>query len=308
MVQESRDELLRNEGYRVTSTSDVREALNDFAETKFDLVLLCHSLDEGDRKKVIEVIQATAPAMPVVTLHSGMNPKSGPGQARSDPESILEAVAIALGRRSDQSPRPFAYRILVVDDDPIIRDTAAAILESQGYEVHTAQDGIAALKALGASLPDVIITDLSMSNMSGFELLAVVRQRFPQIATIAVSKELAPGTHTEGLLADAFVEKGDYGPERLFRKILELLGKSPLRTSRAKPAFAPIWIARMEGAGQALLTCTACLRSSPVVLVGLADGIHQHLCPSCGSLVSFEIHAGTRQQWSIASRPSSAIQ
>src|SRR5579864_8268664 len=81
----------------------------------------------------------------------------------------------------------FPYRVLVVDDEPSIREAARAILESQGYEVLTVADGLDGLRALSSSLPDVIISDLNMPRMSGFEFLAIVRKRFPRIATIAMS-------------------------------------------------------------------------------------------------------------------------
>ena len=81
----------------------------------------------------------------------------------------------------------FRFRILVVDDEPLIRETARMILEGEGYEVLTAADGIEGLHSLSKSLPDLIISDLNMPRMTGFEFLAIVRQRFPHIATIAVS-------------------------------------------------------------------------------------------------------------------------
>lgn len=69
----------------------------------------------------------------------------------------------------------FAYRILIVEDHSAMREAGKRLLESRGYEVHTAADGFEALLALKRSLPDMIISDLSMPNMSGFELLSVVR-------------------------------------------------------------------------------------------------------------------------------------
>ena len=60
------------------------------------------------------------------------------------------------------------YKILVVDDDPDIRDAVTMILESQGYEVVTACDGIEGLATLKAENPDVIILDLMMPKMDGF--------------------------------------------------------------------------------------------------------------------------------------------
>ena len=94
-------------------------------------------------------------------------------------------------------PTGFNYRLLLVDDEPAILNTCAAILERKGYEVRTACDGFAALAELRRSLPDVIISDLGMSNMSGFELLSVVRRRFPHIPVIAMSGEFNSAAPTD---------------------------------------------------------------------------------------------------------------
>src|SRR6267142_3315246 len=83
----------------------------------------------------------------------------------------------------------FRYRVLVVDDEPSMREITKPLLESQGYEVITAADGLDGLLALSRSLPDVIISDLYMPRMSGFEFLVIVRQRFPHIAIVAMSGE-----------------------------------------------------------------------------------------------------------------------
>jgi CheY-like chemotaxis protein len=78
-------------------------------------------------------------------------------------------------------------QILVVDDNQAIRETFALLLMSAGYDVVVAEDGFAALSQLRKLLPDVIVSDLEMPRMSGFELLSVVRRRFPQILTVAMS-------------------------------------------------------------------------------------------------------------------------
>ena len=59
-------------------------------------------------------------------------------------------------------------KILVVDDDPDILDALTMILESKGYEVITAQNGIEALANLKAEKPDLMILDLLMPKMDGF--------------------------------------------------------------------------------------------------------------------------------------------
>ena len=61
-----------------------------------------------------------------------------------------------------------ASKILVVDDDPDILDAVALSLESQGYEVVTARDGIEGLANLKAEQPDLMILDLMMPKMDGF--------------------------------------------------------------------------------------------------------------------------------------------
>jgi len=59
-------------------------------------------------------------------------------------------------------------KILVVDDDPDILDAVTMILESQGYQVSTARDGIEGLATLKAENPDLMILDLMMPKMDGF--------------------------------------------------------------------------------------------------------------------------------------------
>lgn len=61
-----------------------------------------------------------------------------------------------------------AKKILVVDDDPDILDATTMILESQGYQVVTARDGIEGLAVLKAENPDLMILDLMMPKMDGF--------------------------------------------------------------------------------------------------------------------------------------------
>jgi len=61
-----------------------------------------------------------------------------------------------------------ASKILVVDDDPDILEAVALILESQGYQVVTARDGIEGLANLKAEQPDLMILDLMMPKMDGF--------------------------------------------------------------------------------------------------------------------------------------------
>jgi CheY-like chemotaxis protein len=113
----------------------------------------------------------------------------------------------------------FQYRILIVEDDASLREFGKLLLSAQGYEVLCAEDGFEGLAALKQSLPDIIISDLRMPNMNGFEFLSVVRRRFPSIPVIAISGEFSGLSVPESVLADAFFSKGQYQPPQLFEKI-----------------------------------------------------------------------------------------
>ena len=180
------------------------------------------------------------------------------------------------------------YRILVVDDEPGIRTTAQAVLESQGYQVDFATDGFEGLLVLKQFLPHIIISDLRMPNMNGFEFLSVVRLRFPEIPVIAISGEFFSESEPESVLADAFFEKGSYSPMQLFEKILELLRDLPSRPKRSTTATAPVWIRQSEGRKLAVLTCSYCLRTFPLE-GALVIGIHETKCDFCASTVQYEI-------------------
>ena len=183
----------------------------------------------------------------------------------------------------------FRYRILVVDDEPSIRETARVILESQGYEVLTVADGLDGLHALSKSLPDVIISDLNMPRMPGLEFLAIVRKRFPRIATIAMSGEYITGKNPSGILADAFLQKGHYTNTGFFQEVAKLLAASPIRSEREKSDIVPLFVPR-DNAGYLIITCPKCLRPNKLEAMSLNGGIHQTICQSCSTPVKFEIN------------------
>ena len=181
----------------------------------------------------------------------------------------------------------FRFRILVVDDEPSIRETARMILGGEGYEVLTAADGIEGLHSLSKSLPDLIISDLNMPRMSSSEFLAVVRQRFPHIATIAISGGYSRGEIPLGILADAFLQKGNYTIRELSQQVTTLLATSPLRSEKKKSEIAKLFVPR-DSAGCLRITCPKCLRPNRLEAMSLNGGLHQTTCPSCATPVKFE--------------------
>jgi CheY-like chemotaxis protein len=181
---------------------------------------------------------------------------------------------------------PFRYRILFVDDEERLRDMAKAVLESHGYEVVCAKDGFDGLAALKESLPDLIISDLQMPNMNGFELLSVVRQRFPHLPVIAVSGAFSSADVPNSVLADAFFEKSQYTRHQLIARIADLVKKAPIRPPMEK-SNTSVWIPHTVSES-VTVTCTNCLRMFRIP-TPLGAGIHKASCEHCSSTVQFQL-------------------
>jgi CheY-like chemotaxis protein len=167
----------------------------------------------------------------------------------------------------------FKYRVLVADHDEALLQSALAALSREGYLVCTARDGFQALAELQGAVPDVIVSSLEMPNMSGFEFLAVVRQRFPSVGVIARSSEFRAGAGgPEGVLADRFIRDEENFDFELVEAVHELLPELPIRAALAKPELAPTWIPR-SSTGYVVITCPSCLRSSTVRTGELQTGV-----------------------------------
>jgi CheY-like chemotaxis protein len=154
----------------------------------------------------------------------------------------------------------FQRRILLVDSDAEFIQRCSAPLRSHGYEVLTASDGFGALRILRGAHPDLVITELDLQHMSGFELLSVVRTRFPNIAMIVLSSKYTPVTIPHELVCDVFLAKSENLDFELTAEVERLISESPIRGSRPKATLAPVWIPTSD-TGYIILTCPECLRS-----------------------------------------------
>ncbi|MFZ2491952.1 MAG: response regulator transcription factor [Thermoanaerobaculia bacterium] len=98
--------------------------------------------------------------------------------------------------------------ILVVDDDPAIRESMEHELRASGYSTNSACDGVEGVRAFEACVPDLILTDLSMPRSDGFELISAIRAtaRTP-IVVLSVRGKDADKIRALDLGADDFVTK-----------------------------------------------------------------------------------------------------
>lgn len=180
--------------------------------------------------------------------------------------------------------------VLIVDDDVLVRTTLSAIFDDAGYQVRSAADGFSALAEIKYESPDLLLSDLNMPGMSGFELLSVVRRRFPEILVIAMSGGFSGNEVPHGVAADAFYEKGRDDVATL----LEFAGRlteSGQPLPRRTPA--PIWISgsplSRSDDGSVVITCPECLRVFPQLVRNATSPTDKTHCLHCSSAVHFAL-------------------
>ena len=120
-----------------------------------------------------------------------------------------------------------ASKILVIDDNSDTRELLHLYFTRAGFDVITAVDGRDGLDRTQAAQPDLIITDLTMPNMDGIEMMKHLRSD-PQTADIPVIVITAYGSASRDQLAEARVERVVYKPfdfEGLIQIIREALGR-----------------------------------------------------------------------------------
>ncbi len=194
---------------------------------------------------------------------------------------------------------PSKRQILVVDDNAGVRETISLSLINAGYDVIVAEDGFAALSQLKKTLPDVIVSDLEMPRMTGFELLSVVRRRFPQILTVAMSGGYSNDAVPVGVVADGFYAKGGQ-PKNLFRAIERLMDSVLARSSAHMREIAPAWVPRngygSNGVPYVMVTCEECLRIFQLAVVEEMTGkVLEVPCRFCPSKNRYIIEPSSQQ-------------
>jgi CheY-like chemotaxis protein len=86
------------------------------------------------------------------------------------------SLSLTSGSKEPKARRP---RVLVVDDERVIADTVAEILEGAGFQAATAYDGWSALQVAGVLQPDYLLSDVLMPRMNGVDLAMAIRKMLP---------------------------------------------------------------------------------------------------------------------------------
>jgi len=133
-------------------------------------------------------------------------------------------------------------RILLVDDDPVIRLTYRNKLADAGFEVDIAADGLIAMKLLHSAKPDLMVLDVMMPKFSGLEVLKYIQSQetLKDVRIIILSNMQFGGEQREAaaIEADKTLTKSDCTPSVLIAVINEVL-TAPRKKTSSKPGRGP---------------------------------------------------------------------
>jgi CheY-like chemotaxis protein len=104
-------------------------------------------------------------------------------------------------------PARSPVRVLVVEDDPDQRYFISTLLKGSGYGVTTAEDGVRALRVLTAIEPNIVLLDLMMPMIDGYDVLQELREHYPSLPVLVVSGALDAKQRARDLGAVAVITK-----------------------------------------------------------------------------------------------------
>jgi len=191
--------LLRKEGYQVRGASGSDEAVDTFKSEPFDLVIMDINMPVTSGLKVLRKMKKLDEDIQVIVLtgsasidnaiqalkHNGafdflLKPLQSGEQLIISVKQALEKSRLKRGKsafvRTLTKDQLAGKKILIVDDDPLILDLLTKILSAQKYETDVASSGFEAGAKVAKFEPDLIILDLIMPKMSGFEVCRQIKE------------------------------------------------------------------------------------------------------------------------------------
>ena len=119
----------------------------------------------------------TASSRTCACVRTGQYPAAGTGRSAGDEEAIRAVVAAQPPRTAEaRGGDPAAQRILLVEDDPSIREITAIGLTAAGFTVETAEDGVIALERFRGEPFDLVLLDLMLPRLDGYEVARQIRR------------------------------------------------------------------------------------------------------------------------------------
>lgn len=188
--------LLVREGYRVLTAEDGRSGLELARTNKPDVITLDALMPEMDGWTVLGELKQDPELsdIPVVMITFVDEPNKGFALGASDylTKPVERSQLLRILGRIDH---PYHKEVLVIEDDDDTRDLICRWLDQEGWSVHRAVDGKEGLDQFRILRPAVVVLDLMMPEIDGFEFLATLRSEFPDDRSrviVVTAKELVP--------------------------------------------------------------------------------------------------------------------
>jgi signal transduction histidine kinase/DNA-binding response OmpR family regulator len=229
---------LTKEGYRVEIARGGKEGLRLAKELRPDAITLDVMMPDMDGWAVLASLKSDPELADIPVIMLTIMDQKNIGYALGASDYLTKPIdrerlsAVLKKYRCGQPECP----ILLVEDDEPTREVMRRTLEKEGWQVIVAENGRVALERLQATKPELILLDLMMPEMDGFEFVARMRERedWRQIPVVVVTaKEL---TNEDRLRLNGHVEKvlqkGAYSREALLAEVRDMVALS----LREKPA------------------------------------------------------------------------
>jgi CheY-like chemotaxis protein len=224
--------FLIREGFRVVVATGGEEGLRLARELRPDAITLDVLMPGLDGWAVLAALKAD-PALaeiPVIMLtmvdDRGLGYALGAAEYLTKPLDRERLLAAVRKHRRDLS-------VLVVDDDPVVRELLRRQLEAEGHRVSEAADGRAALARLREAVPGVILLDLMMPEMDGFELMEAMRLEAGwagvPVAVLTAKDLTAEDREQLTGRVERVLQKGAYTKDALLGEVRRLVGASLAR-------------------------------------------------------------------------------
>jgi DNA-binding response OmpR family regulator len=193
---------LEKEGYRVETATDGEAGLAKVKEWQPNLILLDIVMPKMDGYEVLEKLNEKKIKIPVIVISNSGQPveiektkKLGAVghliKTEFSPFDVLNKVRDCLSNggklpkragadevlkpKEDDNARKLGVKVLLVEDDSFLREICSKKLTKEGYTVYEAIDGEQAIEALGQIYPDIILLDIILPAVDGFQVLNQIR-------------------------------------------------------------------------------------------------------------------------------------
>jgi CheY-like chemotaxis protein len=223
------ERCLSKEGYRVVAANSGIEGLRLAAEIRPKAITLDVLMPEMDGWQVLRSLKSDGELSGIPVVIVTMTDDMARGFALGATDFLVKPVdrARLLGVVERIKPATERARVLVVEDDPMSSEMMTRLLMSANCDVAVAKNGVEAFKQIETSLPNLILLDLMMPEMDGFEVVARVRndERWRSIPIVVITAKNLTNedrARLNGGVARVF-SKGSMARDELLHELRSLL-------------------------------------------------------------------------------------